>query len=209
MPEVTLLAHRGLWRATGLAPNSTAALVAAFEAGFGIETDVRDRDGVLVVSHDPATSEAERLSEVLASAAPHAATLALNVKADGLAPLLAQALAGYPGRWFAFDMSAPETVRYAASGLPFYTRHSDLEPEPVLAEAAAGVWLDCFRSEWYDDGVVAAHAADGRRVAIVSPELHGREHRALLGRLGGWIASGVALDVCTDRPEDWAEVIPT
>ncbi|MGH2941268.1 MAG: phosphodiesterase, partial [Solirubrobacteraceae bacterium] len=46
------LAHRGLW----LAPeqrNTLAAFYDAFEHGCGVEIDVRDLDGALVVSHDP------------------------------------------------------------------------------------------------------------------------------------------------------------
>jgi glycerophosphoryl diester phosphodiesterase len=49
-----ILAHRGYWLEPG-EKNSLSAFRRAFEGGFGIETDIRDLDGELVVSHDPPT----------------------------------------------------------------------------------------------------------------------------------------------------------
>lgn len=47
-----ILAHRGLWREPA-ERNSLAALEAALAESFGVETDVRDLGGQLVISHDP------------------------------------------------------------------------------------------------------------------------------------------------------------
>ena len=60
-----LLAHRGFWR-TPAEKNAEAAFRRAFDAGYGIETDVRDRLGELVVSHDPATGGEMTLAAFLA-----------------------------------------------------------------------------------------------------------------------------------------------
>lgn len=47
-------AHRGLWTEGGLTENSLEALLAAAQAGLGIEFDVRPAaDGVPIVFHDP------------------------------------------------------------------------------------------------------------------------------------------------------------
>ena len=97
-------------------------------------------------------------------------------KADGLSGAVKDAFAGADIDWFAFDMSGPETVRYAAAGLPFFTRHSDVEPFPILYEQAAGVWLDSFGPCWFGPEDIRSHLRRGKRVCVVSPELHGRPH---------------------------------
>ncbi|GIG29919.1 hypothetical protein [Cellulomonas marina] len=204
MRPARVLAHRGLWEGTADAPNSPGALRAALAAGFGLETDVRDGGGTLVVSHDPPRGGEPTLADVFLGMPAGGGPLAVNVKADGIAPALAAALADVPRPWFAFDMSVPETVRYAALGLPYLTRHSDVEPEPVLLAGARGVWLDAFRSDWFGPAEVLRHADAGRLVVVVSPELHGRDPRPLADAL---LATD-GLDerevlVCTDRPAVW------
>ena len=89
--------------------------------------------------------------------------LAVNIKADGLQAPLARALAGLDGaQWFAFDMSVPDALGYVRAGLPTFTRHSDVEPDPVLLEDAHGVWLDDFGGGWLGEEQIAAHLAAGR-----------------------------------------------
>ncbi|EEU7820833.1 hypothetical protein ACPX04_001201 [Campylobacter upsaliensis] len=46
-----ILAHRGFWREKN-EQNTLASLAKAFEMGFGIETDLRDGGGNLLLSHD-------------------------------------------------------------------------------------------------------------------------------------------------------------
>lgn len=203
------LAHRGLW-VDGDAPNSLAAFRAAFRRGWGAELDVRDLGGALVVSHDPPRDGAPSFESVvdayLEAGAPGA--LAVNVKADGLEAMVAGALAGVDaGRWFAFDMSVPDSLRYLRAGLPSFTRHSDLEPDPASYEQAAGVWLDDFGGGWIAEATIAAHVGAGKRVAVVSPELHGRDHRAAWSEWRNWDVwgSGHVL-LCTDRPAEAEEV---
>ena len=129
--------------------------------------------------------------------------LALNIKADGLESLLTAALRKYRVEdYFVFDMSVPDMVGYAAGGVRFFMRHSDLEPQPALYEHADGVWLDAFYSDWIDENTVARHREHGKRVCLVSPELHGRDHLPFWTKLRSM--SGVAssdLLICTDHPE--------
>jgi len=47
-----ILAHRGAWTVPK-ERNSAEALKRALKSGFGIETDLRDLDGTVVISHDP------------------------------------------------------------------------------------------------------------------------------------------------------------
>lgn len=203
------LAHRGLW-VDGEPPNSLSAFHAAFRRGWGVELDVRDLDGALVVSHDPPTAGAPSFDEVVAAYVADGCPgpLAVNVKADGLESMIAGALDELDAsHWFAFDMSVPDSLRYLRAGLPCFTRHSDLERRPASYEQAAGVWLDDFGGGWITEATIAAHLTAGKRVAVVSPELHGRDHNSVWRewrRWDVWRSEHVLL--CTDRPEEAEEV---
>ena len=194
-----IISHRGFWL-TPDEKNTKAAFDRTVADGFGTETDVRDLAGHLVVAHDPPKGGEIPWTELIAQFDGTGLPLAVNIKADGLAPLLKAAFEGADVPWFAFDMSGPETVRYAREGLPFYTRHSDVEPEPILYDEAAGVWLDAFRGEWFDADVVKRHLGAGKRVCIVSPELHGRDPQPVWRWLGEF-ADEAGVTLCTDRPQ--------
>jgi glycerophosphoryl diester phosphodiesterase len=205
-----ILAHRGVW-ADLAERNTLPAFERAFARGWGAEIDVRDLDGELVVSHDAPVRGALALAAVVDAyrAAGSGGRLAINVKADGLQPALTEALAAIPpSSWFTFDMSVPDAVVSLRHGLPIYTRHSDVEPEPVLYDAAEGVWLDDFGGGWLTEERVAAHLAAGKRVAVVSPELHGRDHAQAWGDWRTWsVWSHPNLALCTDVPDEALEVL--
>jgi len=199
-----LLCHRGVWVARA-EQNTPGACAAAWSNGWGIETDLRDQGGRCVVSHDPPVGACWTIEEVLAAHRP-GTPLALNVKADGLVPLVVPALAGTdPADVFVFDMSVPDQLHWLRAGVATFTRHSDVEPDPVLYAESSGVWLDAFGSDWWSADVIERHVAAGKRVAVVSPELHGRDHRPVWDRLlagGVHLLAGVAL--CTDHPAEAA-----
>ena len=204
-----ILSHRGFWLDTP-EKNAPGAFRRSFHRGFGTETDLRDLDGRLVIAHDPPLAgamTAEAMFEIHRAADP-ALPLALNVKADGLQPMLTPLLERFrPVEAFVFDMSIPDMLQWLKTEVPVYTRHSDVEPEPLLAGRCAGVWLDAFQSDWWDAAVIANHLAAGRRVCIVSPELHRRDHRpvwALLAAAGPVIATDDVM-LCTDFPQDAKE----
>jgi glycerophosphoryl diester phosphodiesterase len=204
-----ILAHRGHWL-TPSEKNSPAAFERAWANGHGIETDLRDRDGGIVVSHDPAVQEAiafETLLEAHAARGP-GTPLALNIKADGLQGPVSQLLARHQVReFFVFDMSVPDSLPYLRAGMPVFVRLSEFEPESGLLDRAAGIWLDAFESEWWTLDMVRALCARRKTVAIVSPELHGRPHQALWRQLAG-LEQSVRdhLMLCTDFPDAAAEL---
>lgn len=175
-----ILAHRGLW----FHPeerNTRAAFQLAFERGFGVELDVRDHDGELVISHDMPTGEQLTFRQVLedyqATGLP--AWIAINVKADGLAGAIERELgqvAGAAERSFVFDMAVPDMLGYLGRSMMVFTRHSDIEPYPPIEDRTDGTWMDCFGIPWADPIDVVTRLRAGRRVAIVSPELHKRDN---------------------------------
>jgi glycerophosphoryl diester phosphodiesterase len=206
---VPSLAHRGQWTLPA-ERNTLHALKRAFASGWGVELDVRDLDGDLVISHDPPRGETLALDAVIDAYVSHGCpgALAVNIKADGLGDALAQSLRSLsPSRWFAFDMSVPDTLLYARAGLPFFTRHSDVEPAPALYDRADGVWLDDFDGGFITEQRIAEHLDAGKRIAVVSPELHGRDHTAAWQEWSTWPVWGSDdVMLCTDHPAQAAEV---
>lgn len=200
-----IVAHRGHW----LQPpekNSLAAFVRALEGGAGIETDLRDANGTVVIAHDLPLGGEMTLDDFLALAAryPAGRPLALNIKADGLQRLVKEALARHAiDDAFVFDMSVPDTLGYLRQDLPVYTRCSEYERVPACLDQARGVWLDAFHGEWYDWPLVRSWLAAGKAVCLVSPELHGRPHRAWWEALRANDLHGEPLlSLCTDFPTD-------
>jgi hypothetical protein len=93
-------------------------------------------------------------------------------------------------------------LHYLAAGMPVFLRLSEYEPETKLFDRAAGVWLDGFKGEWWSLDLVRSLSVQGRSVAIVSSELHGRDHQILwqqLKTLEGEVRAKVML--CTDFPD--------
>lgn len=203
----TILSHRGLW-ASAEHRNSLTAIEASFELGFGVETDVRDCRGELLVSHDPPAGGELAFARLLeARNRARSGPLALNIKADGLqAPIAAALAAAGDPEYFVFDMSIPDTVGYRRAGLRYFTRQSEYEPEPALYDAAGGVWLDCFEGAWFERELIAGHLEASKQVCVVSPELHGRDHRADWEGWSGWdVFSSSDVLLCTDLPVQAAD----
>lgn len=202
-----ILAHRGLWKSPG-EKNSLAALTLALRHGFGLETDVRDCAGELVISHDPPRTGAPPLRSLLQEYRRLGATgtLALNIKADGLARPLRILLAEFGiENYFVFDMSVPDMLAYAREEMPFYSRLSELEPAPAMLERCRGIWLDAFQDDWYDAANVSQYLHSGKQVCVVSPELHGRLRDSVWGLLRQVASSDAPLSCCTDFPEELRE----
>ncbi len=204
-----VLAHRGFWKSAG-EKNHAPAFERAFASGYGIETDIRDLDGTLVVSHDPPRPGCMTLAELLGLHARYGkpGTLALNIKADGLQPALQDMLHARDFQdYFVFDMSVPDSLSYFRSGMTVFTRRSEYEGATALDGKASGHWLDCFEgNRSVQDGFPALLQA-GKMAALVSPELHGRPHmdawtawRGTLSREAGMDAQ--CLFLCTDYPAD-------
>jgi hypothetical protein len=199
-----ILAHRGLWTSCGQ-KNSFFAIQKAFQEGFGIETDIRDYKGKLVISHDIGSTSSTCLEDVL-DLYKHSAykgMLALNVKADGIQEEALKLLEKYCiERYFFFDMSVPEMVVYWKKELHFFSRHSDIESPPTMYEYADGVWMDSFFSEkWFTVETLNNHLKNGKKVGLISPEIHGYSEDKMWEELK---ANGMQFKdnifLCTDKP---------
>ena len=201
-----ILAHRGLWNKNE-EKNRLDVLKKALEKGYGIETDIRDYEGELVISHNIAEANSPKLESLLEYYHDIRCKeiLALNVKSDGIQEKLTELLNKYSiHNYFLFDMSVPEMVVYRERKLAYYTRHSDIERECVLYGDSDGVWLDSFYDySWLTEDDIMMHLNDGKKVCLVSPELHGRDYYEMwfmLKTTGLYLND--ELQICTDKVEE-------
>lgn len=196
-----IIAHRGYWK-TENEKNSLVAFERAFDNGYGVETDLRDIKGTIVISHNMPAGNELTFEEFLQLLDGRNLPLALNIKADGLADEIKRLLEKYNHtNYFTFDMSIPEMVYQHKVGLNVFTGLSDIVPNPILFDKAKGVWLDCFNSDWFGEKEIIDLLNQGKKVCIVSPDLHKREYRSVWKKYKN--ISGIM--VCTDHPDE-AEV---
>lgn len=208
-----IVAHRGFWLSKK-EQNSLKAIKRAIINGYGIEIDVRDRLGEIVISHDPAKRNALTLKKVLAECAKLAdfrkVVFAINIKSAGLNKMLFSLLKKYQilRNSFVFDMSIPDHCNFVkfTKSVPSAVRHSDIEKEWPLYRESSWVWLDEMKKGWIDEKAILLHYRRGKKVCIVSPELHKRNFNSAWNKylkLPSKIRDSIAL--CTDYPKQ-AEV---
>jgi glycerophosphoryl diester phosphodiesterase len=199
-----LLAHRGFWTLGArphLKKNSRFALEQALIAGFGLEIDIRDHMGEIVVSHDVPGREAYPLPIDLL--AQFVAPIAFNVKSDGLTTAFPDFFSEFSeGNNFFFDMSFPEKRRYDEKGLPSAVRISEFERPAGFS--SSWYWLDAWESEWYlkdEAAILVELLSSGANVAIVSPELHGRDEKEAWQHIAPILRDFTNAYLCTDFPD--------
>ena len=201
-----IISHRGYW-IDPREKNTEVAFRRSFESGYGTETDLRDWNGEVVISHDVPRVGTELMSFSafldLYREYDCDGALALNIKADGLQGYIKAEIEKHAlDNYYLFDMSIPDTVITRKSGLNYLSRRSDLEPEPVLLDAAKGLWLDEFDTEWITPSGISEFLGKGKKVFVVSSELHGRDPKNQWAKLRGHTVTGSKeLILCTDLPE--------
>jgi len=203
--SIKILSHRGYWK-TAAEKNKISSFKRSFSSSFGTETDIRDICGKLVISHDPPPDDHHLTAEEFLLEYINYSTdlpLALNIKSDGLQCHLKHLLEKFSIKnYFVFDMSIPDTLSYIQAGMNVFIRQSEYERIPVFLHQADGVWLDSFVREWFDESTISSYIERGKKVCIVSPELHRREHLEFWGHLRqmSLLQSGQVM-LCTDLPE--------
>ena len=196
-----ILAHRGDWN-NQIAPNSGLSIRNALNSGFGVETDIRDLNGQIVISHDPCVGiDYEKFLDFVSEDS----RIAINIKSDGLA----ERIQDYTdqlreSKSFVFDCSFPELIRYKKAGIPHAIRISEYERE--LPWKPDYIWLDSFESDWWLEETSVLKIMESTPTVVVSPELHKRNHAKVWQRVLQLRSTGLNLSVCTDFPKDLALV---
>lgn len=201
-----ILAHRGYWNDI-IPPNSPQAIRAALKHGYGFESDVRDYVGRMVVSHNIADHDSQDAEEVFRWLAEFKDRycFAINIKADGLKEILKSFIEEYDiSNYFLFDMSVPQMIEFRDKGLTYFTRQSEVEPDPIMYEDAAGVWIDGFWStDWITEELLDKHTANGKKICIVSPDLHqNNDYHSFWEILAGYKIDHSGMMLCTDHPDE-------
>jgi hypothetical protein len=227
---IKILEHRAGWTdslanfANKSLQNTEVGFRNSFSRGNGVETDLRDFGGKIMISHDMPKGSELTFEDVLQiyKEYPSSGTLGLNIKADGLQKPVKMLLDKYEVEdYFCFDMSVPDAIVCINSGRKVYIRESEYEIEPKKASPfyyknAVGVWLDQFTANGISYDSLARHVDNGKTVCIVSPELHpwGREITNPLylqewGKYRSWLGKvdGSKIQLCTDFPEDAAKAL--
>jgi hypothetical protein len=202
-----ILSHRGYWKSED-EKNTKIAFERFFQLGFGTETDIRDLNGELVISHDPPTIDCQYLTVAdffkIYKIWGDGLQLALNIKSDGLQRKLMQLIIDFNiTNYFVFDMSIPDTIGFIKNNTKFFTRQSEYEIDPAFYTQADGLWLDEFNGHWIDDEVIQKQIKNGKKVCIVSPELHIRAYNIEWENYKNIFLkdSEHKISICTDLPE--------
>ena len=204
-----VIAHRGFWK-NPEEQNTLGAFYAAIKKGFGIETDVRDYNGKLVISHDVPNENKQILlfrdfiTKISKIRQINEVTLAINIKSCGLGKLLNQELSNLEclKNVFVFDMSVPDMVIYLRKNFPWkvYGRLSEYESNLTLLKEVDGLWLDQFEKNWVNDSKLRELFKFNKELCIVSPELHGRPHATAWREYLPHSKNNLA--ICTDLVEE-------
>ena len=194
---MNILCHRGAWKSEN-EKNTILAFSNALNLKHGFESDVRDYNSSLVISHDIADKNSILFEEVLKLLKNDKYCFAINIKSDGLVYKLKKLLNDYDIKnYFTFDMSIPQMLLYKNADLKYFTRQSEFEKKPALYENSDGIWIDSFYSDdWITSELIINHLKNKKKVCIVSPELHGRSPELLWSLLKQIEDSN--LYICTD-----------
>ena len=199
-----IIAHRGFWRKK-TDQNTIGAFKLALNNHFGIETDIRDQNGQLVISHDIPKKKSIKLHELfkIYSLNSSYCTLALNIKADGLQKELLKLIKKYHIKnYFIFDMSIPESIKYSKTPLNNYMRLSEYEKD-YKNFVFKGLWIDQFKSDWISPKQIKILLKSKIDICLVSSELHQRDQKQLWKMiLRNNIYKYKNFSLCTDFPSE-------
>jgi len=201
-----IICHRGYFESSN-EQNSLTSFEKAFNNGFGIETDIRDANSEIVISHNIPSGNETPLEDLLKlyKEIGNNLPLALDIKSSELQYPLRELLDKYQiSNYFLFDMAIPDAIKFAKDDNNIiYARQSEYEMAPNLYEESSGIWMDEFYSDWIDINHIEEHKKNGKKVALVSPELHGKEH---LNRWAAWKKIEQKLDyelsICVNYPNE-------
>ena len=203
-----IISHRGYW--IGIEEKNTIkAFERSFFLGYGTETDLRDFNRQIVISHDmpnKTSLSADYFFNIYKKAFSNASrnkTLALNVKSNGLQIPILNLLKDFGIEdYFLFDMSVPDLKLCIENGLNSFLRLSEYEKDLPFYNSIKGIWLDSFHDIWYDVDLILSHLNNYKKVCIVSSELHKRDYKKQWNFLAiNNIHKFDNVILCTDLPE--------
>jgi len=169
----------------------------------GVEIDIRDYDGGLVLTHEPFT-KGDSLEEYLKNY--HHKFIIFNTKVDGITSHILELVKKYNIKdYFFLDLANPTLIWQANKGVrDIAARFSEYEPvEACLAlkGKVEWVWVDCFNSiplNQENYSVLSKHF----KLCLVSPEMQGHP-LDWIEKFKQDFKQMPIQAVCTDRPDLW------
>jgi len=140
---------------------------------YGIEFDIRDSNGKIIVTHDPFT-EGENLEDFLSKISKR--FLIVNVKSEGIEEKTLELLKknGFED-FFLLDCSFPAIVKLSKLGEKrIALRFSEYENFANVVDnkdKISWVWVDCFTYFPLTKKIEEVLHAHGLKICMVSPEL--------------------------------------
>ena len=204
MKKSNILCHRGMWSKRNN-QNSIESFKRAFTEGFSIETDIRDSNSKLVVSHDPPINSDKSISfesvlELYNELNCKDQIIGINIKSDGIAAQVQKSLSEFNIKnYFTFDLSIPEMIKYINLDLIFLSRMSEYENHPSFSDLSNGIWLDAFNDEWYSKSILNNLLYMNKNIFFVSSELHNREYSKQWDMIKKLLPND-KIFLCTDYP---------
>lgn len=176
---MNFLAHRGFWKSKK-EQNTLPAFIKSIKCDYGIELDIRDHLGDLVISHDPIVGgDPLLLSDFIKffGNTLKDITLAINIKSDGLADQLNNLIRFKDFKnFFCFDMSTPQIIDFKRKNINIAYRISEIEDLSLLKKEPRYLWIDTFDKIWYDEKALINLLNDNTKLFFVSEDLHDRDN---------------------------------
>lgn len=183
------------------------------EASYGVEIDLRNNNGELILAHDPFSVESVRFADWLKFY--HHDMIVLNIKEEGLETKILGVIKDLNIQNFFFlDQSFSFLFKTLTSGESRTAiRFSDLESIDTVANTInmsttkpKWLWIDSFSGEWSHLKELDKIKSLGLNVCLASPELHGRNLDLELREIRKSASFRGIEAVCTKYPEKWLVV---
>jgi hypothetical protein len=174
-----------------------------FATADGIEFDIRDSDGELVVHHDAfAKPEDCQLFEDFLRHCPTDKLYIVNVKAEGIEERVIEALTMRGiNNIFLLDCGLPAMYKLSQKGerrmAIRFSEYESLETVRLMRDRVQWVWVDVFSVLPLTAAIAQKIRGWGLKICLVSPELQGQEDKIV--QYKHYLSDiGVSLDaVCT------------
>jgi hypothetical protein len=143
---------------------------------YGVEVDLRDHNGRLIMQHDP-FEDGEDFEEYLGHYTH--GMMILNIKSERIEPKIRDLLKGYNvTKYFFLDCSFPMVHQLVSAGedniAVRFSEYERLDTVLTLQGKVKWVWVDCFTILPIDKDSFSFLKAAGFSLCLVSPELQGR-----------------------------------
>lgn len=143
---------------------------------FGVEIDLRDSAGDLILQHDPFI-EGEKFSDYITHY--QHGTMILNVKSERIEHKVLELLEKYDiTDYFFLDSSIPMINLLSSMGekksAVRFSEIESIETVMLMADKVEWVWVDCFSKLPIDKESYLRLRKAGLKLCLVSPELQGR-----------------------------------